>query len=113
MDNNEKTFIDFDSNDFVIRISPHVMEDNSWSGDIDVGVLTTDDNTLNRSDFDHLSMLADMLVASIPLMERDAAFRSKLFDLINTEMNDTPTETTSVPEKYVSLDDNVVKVKFH
>ena len=32
----EQTFINFDPNDFIIRISP-VVENGEWSGDINVG----------------------------------------------------------------------------
>tara|TARA_R110000822_G_scaffold56928_1_gene143576 strand:+ start:5526 stop:5864 length:339 start_codon:yes stop_codon:yes gene_type:complete len=109
----DTTYINIEANDFVIRISPHMLDNNEWSGDIDVGMLTTDDNTLNKEDYEHLAMLTDMLIAAIPLMETDAAFRSKLFQLVSESMNDTPTETTTVCDKYISLDDNVVKVKFH
>ena len=41
------TLIKFNPNDFIIRISPDVDDTGDWTGDLTVGMLTTDDNTLN------------------------------------------------------------------
>lgn len=101
----EQTFINFDPNDFIIRISP-VMEDGEWNGDINVGQVTTEINNLSDTDYTHLSILTDMLVSAIPLMEQDNEVRNKLYKLAQEQFgeNDKPVIT--------ERKGNVVKVNF-
>jgi hypothetical protein len=99
----EKTFIDFDPNDFIIRLSPEVV-DGKWTGDLDVGMITTDDNILSSEDFSHLRMLTDMLICAIPLMERNPEFRSQLFSLLEESLEEKP--------KVIKREGNVLNVNF-
>ncbi len=83
----EQTFINFDPNDFIIRISP-VVENGEWSGDINVGQVTTDANTLSDDDYGHLSILTDMLVCAIPLIEERPDIRDELYKLAQEQYGD-------------------------
>ena len=100
------SLINFNPNDFVIRISPDVDDNGDWTGDLSVGMLTTDDNTMKADDFAHLKMLTDMLIAAIPLMEQDHEVRRKLFRIVDTI--DDEEEKPLIKER----DGNVVKVNF-
>ena len=46
----DQTFISFEPNDFIIRISP-VMQGDEWNGDINVGQVTTNENNLSYTDY--------------------------------------------------------------
>ena len=100
------SLINFNPNDFVIRISPEVDDSGDWTGDLTVGMLTTDDNTMKADDFAHLKMLTDMLIAAIPLMEKDHEVRRKLFRIVDTIDKDE--EKPLIEER----NGNVVKVNF-
>ena len=100
------SLINFNPNDFVIRISPDVDDNGDWTGDLTVGMLTTDDNTMKAEDFAHLKVLTDMLIAAIPLMEQDPEVRRKLFRIVDTIDNEE--EKPLIAER----DGNVVKVNF-
>jgi hypothetical protein len=100
------SLINFNPNDFVIRISPEVDDKGDWTGDLTVGMLTTDDNTMKAEDFAHLKVLTDMLIAAIPLMEQDPEVRRKLFKIVDTIDNEE--EKPLIAER----DGNVVKVNF-
>ena len=103
------SLINFNPNDFVIRISPDVDDNGDWTGDLTVGMLTTDDNTMKADDFSHLKMLTDMLIAAIPLMEQDHDVRRKLFKLVDQiDADEMAQEKPLVEER----DGNVVKVNF-
>lgn len=100
----DHTFIDFDPNDFIIRISP-IMENGEWSGEINVGQITTGENTLQDNDYAHLSILTDMLICAIPLIEKDDAIRKELFKLVEEQFGkDKP--------RVINRDGNVLKVNF-
>ena len=100
------SLINFNPNDFVIRISPEVDDNGDWTGDLTVGMLTTDDNTMKAEDFAHLKVVTDMLIAAIPLMEQDPEVRRKLFKIVDTI--DDEEEKPLIAER----DGNVVKVNF-
>jgi hypothetical protein len=103
------SLINFAPNDFIIRISPDVDEQGDWTGDIQIGMLTTDDNTMKDQDFAHIKVLTDMLIAAIPLIEDDADIRRKLFNLVDElEFEDSTEQEPLV----ASRDGNVVKVNF-
>jgi len=103
------SLINFNPNDFVIRISPEVDDNGDWTGDLTVGMLTTDDNTMKTDDFAHLKVLTDMLIAAIPLMEQDHDVRRKLFKLVDQiDADGTAEEKPLIEER----DGNVVKVNF-
>lgn len=78
-DEYEKTFIDFDPNDFVIRISPVVDEEDNWTGELNVGYITMDDNFLKEDDYMHIDVVTNMALSAIPLMEDDLKFRDQLY----------------------------------
>ena len=103
------SLINFNPNDFVIRISPDVDDNGDWTGDLSVGMLTTDDNTMKVDDFAHLKMLTDMLIAAIPLMEQDHDVRRKLFKLVDQIDADEMAQDKPLVEE---RDGNVVKVNF-
>ena len=99
-----QTFINFDPNDFIIRITP-VMEDGEWNGEINVGQVTTGENTLQDTDYAHLCMLTDMLICAIPLIEKDDVIRKELYKLVEEQFeNDKP--------KVVKREGNVLNVNF-
>ena len=101
------TLMNFNPNDFVIRISPEVDSQGDWTGDLSVGMLTTDDNNMKKEDYVHLRVLTDMLIAAIPLMEEDADVRRKLFKYVD-ELNQDEETKPLITER----DGNVVKVNF-
>ena len=67
--------------------------------------MTTGENTLRDNDYAHLSILTDMLICAIPLIEKDDAIRKELFKLVEEQFGeDKP--------KVIKRDGNVLKVNF-
>ena len=77
-------------------------------GELRVGTITTDDNTLDDEDYSHLMYLSTMLCASVPFMEQDDKFRSMLDKYTQETLEPVKTKPT-----IESIKDNVVKLKFH
>ena len=48
-----KEITGFDSNDFLIRLSPSIDENNEWDGSLGVSIVTSKDNDLGDEDFEH------------------------------------------------------------
>ncbi len=102
----EDSLIKFNPNDFIIRLAPEIDIKGDWTGDITIGMMTTDDNSMKADDFSHIKMLTDMLIAAIPLMEEDHNVRRKLLKYVDRLELDE--EKPLIEER----DGNVVKVNF-
>lgn len=102
----EDSLIKFNPNDFIIRLAPEIDSKGDWTGDITIGMMTTDDNSMKADDFSHIKMLTDMLIAAIPLMEEDHNVRRKLLKFVDQLELDE--EKPLIEER----DGNVVKVNF-
>ena len=83
----DQSFINFDPNDFIIRISP-IMENDEWNGEINVGQVSTGENTLKDADYAHLSVLTEMLICAIPLIEKDDKIRKELYRLAEEQFGE-------------------------
>ena len=78
MKGEDRIFVDFEPNDFVIRVTPVLDEHDRWTGDMKVGYLTLDENYLREEDYQHVDLLTNLMLASVPLMEEDIKFRNCL-----------------------------------
>ena len=106
MKGEDRIFVDFEPNDFVIRVTPVLDEDDIWTGDMKVGYLTLDENYLREEDYQHVDLLTNLMLASVPLMEEDIKFRNTLYkfheDML--KIQDKP--------KVSHTEDNVVHLDF-
>ena len=111
----EKIFMDFDKNDYIIRLSPFLNKKGEWTGEIMVGTCTTDDNML--SDFDHaqLMKLSYMMCASLPVMEEDSAVRRLLENEVDKTIDEEIEEEEVVKPaiEVAGVSDNVISVLFN
>ncbi len=108
--------MDFDQNDYIIRISPFLNKKGEWTGEIMVGTCTTDDNVL--SDFDHaqLMKLSHMMCASLPVMEEDSAVRRLLENEVERTIDDALEEEKEKVKPAIEVagvSDNVISVLFN
>jgi len=100
----DQSFINFDPNDFIIRISP-IMENGDWNGEINVGQISTGENTLKDTDYAHLSVLTEMLICAIPLIEKDDKVRKELYKLAEEQFGEDRPRVTK-------REGNVLNVNF-
>jgi len=100
----DQSFINFDPNDFIIRISP-IMENDEWNGEINVGQVSTGENTLKDADYAHLSVLTEMLICAIPLIEKDDKIRKELYRLAEEQFGEDRPRVTK-------REGNVLNVNF-
>ena len=104
----ETIFVDFEPNDFIIRISPILDDNDDWTGELTVGYLTLDENYLNESDYAHVDMVTNLALSSIPLMEQDIEVRNKLYKYTTSVLE----EEEGKPVVETEDDSNVIKLRF-
>jgi hypothetical protein len=105
----ERVLMDFDPNDFIVRITPFLDQKGNWTGELMVGTVTTGENTTTDDDYVNLMRLCHMVCASIPAMEDDNSIR----DTLAKYANDVLEEEAAPKATVESVEDNVVKVKFN
>ena len=106
----ESILIDFDPNDFLIRLNPVLDEDGYWAGDVAVGIITTPENDLDDDDFDNMMYLTMLVTSSLPLMEENIEFRKALAACAK-RFHDAVEHTEQKP-RAEKLEGNVIKVNF-
>jgi len=112
-DEDDTIYVDFKPNDFVIRISPVMDSDDTWTGELNVGYLTMDENYMKEEDYAHVDIVTNMTLSSIPLMEEDLQFRSKLYQYTLDALSETSEEHVKKVTTEHEDDSNVIKLRFN
>lgn len=105
----EKILLDFDPNDFIIRISPFLDEQGKWTGELMVGSTTTDENYLDEDDYLNLMRLIQMVCASVPAMESDENVRETLYKYAEDVLKES---NENVPKVRRNENSNVIELSF-
>ena len=105
----DKVLIDFNPNDYIVRLTPLLDKKGDWTGELIVGTVTTDDNTMSDNDHYQLMHLTQMVCASIPAMEEDEEVRQVLSGMVDAIQEDLKDEE---PSKVLDVQENVINVKF-
>ena len=106
----DKVLIDFNPNDYIVRLTPLLDKKGDWTGELIVGTVTTDDNTMSDNDHYQLMHLTQMVCASIPAMEEDEEVRQVLSGMVDAIQEDLKDEA---PSKVLDVQENVINVKFN
>ena len=110
MKKENKVFISFDANDYIVRLTPFIDKEGNWTGEILVGTITTDENNLSDEDHFNLMTITKMVCAAVPAMEEDEYVRDTLNEIVDKseeeEENELPKATIA------SIEENVINVNF-
>lgn len=101
-------------NDFIIRIRPQ-SENNEWTGEIDVAIITNDDKNMSDDDYYQILHLTKMVACTIPIMEEDELLRDTVHNFVMSFEDSITEEDIPVDSdrgKVLEIDDNVVTLSF-
>ena len=102
-------------NDFLIRIRPQTDNTNTWTGEIDMAIITNDDRTMSDDDYYQLLHMAKMISCTVPIMEEDELLRDTVHDFVMSLDGGMPEEDIPVDSdrgKVLEVDNNVVTLSF-
>jgi hypothetical protein len=102
-------FKQFDDNDILIRLSPFLDDSGGWTGELLVGIASSEDNDLTDNDYFHIMQLGSMLCAAVPLMEESETFRKMLYEYTQKVLEE---EKKQKKKAVVEKHDNIIKVNF-
>jgi len=107
----DKVFLDFNPNDYIIRLTPFLDDMGNWTGELLVGTLTTDENNLTEEDHFNLMGITRMVCASVPAMEENDKVRDVL-NIIVDRIERDPDEDDEPQLVVSSVEENVINVNF-
>ena len=108
-DENLPVFVDFDANDYIIRLSPFLDEQGNWTGELMVGSVTTGENSMTDEDHFSLMQLTQLVCASVPALEESEQVRKILTNIVEDISYDEP---EVVESKVQEVKENVIRVNF-
>jgi len=102
------------NDDFVVRVRPFRDEDGSWTGEIDLAVITFPNNDFDDEDYSHLIHFCTMMASTVPIMEDNEEIRDLVHNYV-MESFDNEYEPVVQEEKSTTVehDGNVIKINFN
>ena len=106
----DRIFLDFNANDYIIRLTPYVDDMGNWTGELLVGTVTTDENDMTDEDHYNLMGITKMVCAAVPAMEEDDYVRDTLTSIVERVEEDL--EEGKPDATVASVEENVINVNF-
>jgi hypothetical protein len=100
------------SEDFLIRVRPFKDKDGSWTGDIDLSIITQPQNNLEDEDYNQVMHFCKMMASTVPLMEYNEDLRDMVHQYVMEHVDKEYTIEVEPKSRVVDIDDNVVKIDF-
>ena len=95
---------------FCIQLRPVVDEDYSWTGELEVNIMTDKNNPLDTASYKHMMHLTEVVACSVAYMEENPDLIEKIEEFIDSTDYEEP-ESDQKPE-YEQIDGNVIKLRF-
>tara|TARA_E500000305_G_C4011929_1_gene233277 strand:- start:553 stop:900 length:348 start_codon:yes stop_codon:yes gene_type:complete len=103
--------MDIDEEDFIIRVHPHRDTNNKWTGNVTLGIITSDDNPLSDYDFFYMMEFTNLICASVPVMQEEPHIREALEDFVEEEKRVLEEKEKKKKHK-TETKGNVIKINF-
>ena len=109
--------MDIEEEDFIIKLHPKRDKNNKWTGDVQLGIITSQDNPLSDHDYYYMMEFASMVCATVPMMEHDPSFREQIEAFMEEEkriVNETKIkkEKEDRKKRVTKTEGNVIKISF-
>tara|TARA_R100001440_G_C2504636_1_gene117089 strand:+ start:562 stop:894 length:333 start_codon:yes stop_codon:yes gene_type:complete len=99
-----------DQTSFCIQLRPVVDDDHSWTGELEVNIITDKDNPLDKASFSAMMHLSEVVACSVAYMEENPDLIGEIEEFISKpEHNDV--NIKQEPEIQYT-DGNIVKLNF-
>ena len=103
-----------DGDDFVIRVRPFTRGE-EWTGEIDISIISSPDNTLNDESYGQLMHFCKMMCSTVPIMEHDEAIRNMVHTYVMEVVDNEPEDVLEEDDEQITItqeDGNVVRLDF-
>jgi len=101
-----------EGNDFLVRIRPSLTDEGIWTGEIELAVVSSPENTLQDDDYVGMMHFCKMVASSIPVMETNEDFRELVHDYVIEIVDNYSEDEVKREIEVVNQEGNVVTVDF-
>jgi len=104
--------------DFIIKIRPYTDSDGSWSGDIDMAIMTMPGNKMEDEDYFQVMHLCKMIASTVSIMEDHEDIRNLVHEYVENTLDtmyNVELEEDEQPKqkaKAVNIEGNVITMSF-
>ena len=102
--------------DYIIRVRPFLDEEDVWSGEIDLSIITLSGNPLDDDAYNSIMHLVKMMCASVPIMEEVETIRNVMHEYVKSMDDEVDIEIQLEKELENKVekvyDGNVIKIDF-
>ena len=99
-----------DPTSFCIQLKPVVDEDYSWTGELEVNIITDKENPLDKVSYMSMMHLSEVVACSVAYMEENPELIAKIEEFIDAPEHD---EIPAKQEPKIQYTDgNIVKLNF-
>jgi hypothetical protein len=98
--------------DFTIRIRPMLDNNDIWTGEIDVVIITSPQNNLDDDDYYQVMHICKMISSVIPLMEKDVKLRNTVNDYVVNKLDNDYKDVITNTSKVEKIEDNIIRINF-
>ena len=102
--------------DYIIRVRPFLDEEDVWSGEIDLSIITLSGNPLDDDAYNSIMHLVKMMGASVPIMEEGETIRNVMHEYVKSMDDEVDIEIQLEKELENKVekvyDGNVIKIDF-
>tara|TARA_R110000765_G_scaffold397982_1_gene492274 strand:- start:294 stop:632 length:339 start_codon:yes stop_codon:yes gene_type:complete len=99
----------FGPDDFIVVLKPQINNEDAWTGEVTVSIVTSDENNLDDEDYYGMMHFTRLLCGSIPAMDRNDTFKQACEKEANLHL---PNDEKCAKDKITSIDDNVITLNF-
>ena len=96
--------------DFIISVRPQLDSHRMWTGQVDVHIMSSNENPMGDDDFYALMSFCKTICSSIPVMEEDDYVREKLEN--KADEYERLVTKSKAQAKVIDRHDNVVVLSF-
>ena len=109
----DKIFFELEPEDFILRIHPKRDENNKWTGEVIVGIVTTDENPLDDADYSGMLQFTNLISSTVAMMEEDEDFREAVMEYAESELKKQEIVLSNRPTIVRDVTSNVIKLNFN
>ena len=110
-----------DPNDFIVRVRPYQNDDGSWSGDIDLAIISQPNNNLSDDDYYQMMYFCKMMTSTVPIMDQNPKIREIVSEYVENYVDNRvdvsledeyEVDEQDTKPKITSLDGNIISIDF-
>lgn len=110
-----------DKNDFIVRVRPYQNDDGSWSGDIDLAIISQPNNNLSDDDYYQMMYFCKMMTSTVPIMDQNPKIREIVSDYVENYVDNKvdvsledeyEVDEQDKKPKITSFDGNIISIDF-